>query len=86
MKPQSRDTSPEAETVLLDLLRKMTPNRKWNLISALNRTSRNLAISGIKHRFPQADEKEVTRRFAEINLGSDLAREVYGPISESLAP
>lgn len=44
----------------------------------LNETVRTLAISGIKQRHPAATPGEVRRMLAELMLGEDLARKVYG--------
>jgi hypothetical protein len=77
---QSPDTSPEAERVWIELLRQTPPWRKMQLADQMSRTVRELAMSGLRLRHPQAGETELRRRFAEIHLGAALAKQVYGPL------
>jgi hypothetical protein len=76
------DTSPETEQVLFAMLRDMPAWRKLDLVAQLNQTVRELALSGLRERYPQADEAEVWRRLADLVLGSKLAEKVYGPLIE----
>lgn len=76
----SPDTSPEAEAVLLDLMRKTPPWRKMELLSSLNATARKLALAGLRQRHPNASEKELRRRLADLLLGPELALKAYGPL------
>ena len=80
MKTQSPDTSPEAERVLFDLLRKASPARKFELIVDANLTSRELALCGLRMRHPQATPQQLQRRLASLWLGDELAAKAYGPI------
>ena len=75
------DTSPETERVLFALLREMPAWRKLDLVAQLNQTVRELALSGLRERYPQADEAEIWRRLADLVLGAELAEKVYGPLS-----
>jgi hypothetical protein len=76
------DTSPEIEQVLFAMLREMPAWRKLDLVAQLNQTVRELALSGLRERYPQADEAEVRRRLADLVLGSELAEKAYGPLIE----
>jgi hypothetical protein len=76
------DTSPEAERMLFARLRDMPAWRKLDLVAQLNQTVRELALSGLRERYPQADEAEIWRRLADLVLGSDLAEKVYGSVIE----
>jgi len=76
------DTSPETERVLFTLLREMPAWRKLDLVAQLNQTVRELAMSGLRERYPQADEAEIWRRLADLVLGAELAEKVYGPMIE----
>ena len=78
MRTQSPDTSPEAERVMIDLLRKAPVWRRLQLADELSRTVRQLAMCGVRERFPEADEAELERRFADLHLGPELAEKVYG--------
>ena len=64
----NRDTTPEAEAVLVRLWRETPAWRKWELMEDLNRAARELALAGLRRRHPDA--------------GPELAAEVYGPLDE----
>ena len=53
MRTQSPDTSPEAERVLLDLLRQAPAWRKLRLVEDTNRAVKDFMMAGLRHRFPQ---------------------------------
>ncbi|MFQ5858784.1 MAG: hypothetical protein ACE5LU_24550 [Anaerolineae bacterium] len=76
------DTRPEAEAVLIGLLRQAPPWRKLHMVSQLNQTVRTLALSGLRARHPDATPQELRRRLADLLLGADLAAQVYGPLGE----
>lgn len=72
------DTSPEAEAVLIELLRQAPSWRKLKMVGDLNATVKQFALSGIRERHPDASEEEVRRHLADILLGEALAAKVYG--------
>lgn len=74
------DTSPEAEAMLIDLLRQAPAWRKLALVDDLNQAVRTLALSGLRQRHPHASEAELRRRLADILLGPELAEKAYGPL------
>jgi hypothetical protein len=76
----NQDTSPEAEAVLFKLWREAPAWRKWEMMESLNRDARQLALMGLRQRFPSAAPDELRRRLATIVLGEELATRVYGPI------
>jgi hypothetical protein len=76
------DTPAETERVLFAMLREMPPWRKLEMVAQLNQTVRELALSGLRERYPQADEAEVRRRLADLVLGPELAEKAYGPLIE----
>ncbi len=77
----SRDTDPKMEALQIRLLRQASPARKMELLAGLNAAAHALALSGLRSRFPQADENELRRRLASLLLGEELARKVYGASS-----
>jgi hypothetical protein len=80
MKTQSPDTSPEAERILFDLLRRATPARKMRMILSANLAARHLALCGLKIRHPHDSAARLRRRLADLWLGAELAARAYGPI------
>jgi len=78
MRTQSPDTSPEAERVLLELLRRAPAWRRLQLADRMSATVRGLCLAGLRSRHPKASEAELRRRFADIHLGPKLAEKLYG--------
>ena len=74
------DTSPEAEAVLIRLLREAPPWRKLEMVDQLNQSVKLLALIGLRQRFPQRDNEYIHRRLADLLLGEDLASKVYGSL------
>jgi len=79
------DTSPEVEQLQIELLRRTPPWRKLEMVGQLNETARTFALSGLRQRHPQATPQELRRRLADLLLGVELARQVYGPLTEEPA-
>jgi len=75
----NQDTSPEAETILFKLWREAPAWRKLEMMEDLNRTARQLALVGLRRRFPAASSEELQWRLAVMLLGEELATRVYGP-------
>jgi hypothetical protein len=73
------DTHPEIEALQARMLREMPGWRKMQLVTALTRASRRLALAGLRQRHPQASEAELQRRLANLLLGEELAAKYYGP-------
>ena len=72
------DTLPEAEEILIQLLRQAPAWRKFKMVGELNATVKQFALAGIRQRHPDASEAEVKRHLADILLGEELAAKVYG--------
>ena len=82
MRTQSPDTSPEAERVLLDLLRQAPAWRKLRMVEDTNRAVKDLLMMGLRHRFPQDSPAVLRRRLADLWLGPELSAVAYGPSPE----
>jgi hypothetical protein len=74
------DTRPEAEAVLIRLLREAPPWRKLEMVDQLNQSVKLLALTGLRQRFPHDDEARLHRRLADLLLGEELALKAYGPV------
>ncbi len=77
------DTHPKILALQIELLRKVTPARKLEMMAELNASVRLLALSGLRSRYPHANERELRRRLAGLLLGEELASKVYGSIDDS---
>jgi hypothetical protein len=71
------------EDLQVQLLRQASPVRKMEMLAELNVSARVLALSGLRSKYPEAGEGELRRRLAGHLLGEDLARKVYGGISDA---
>jgi len=78
--PLTADTSPDIERRQVVAWRAMTPAQKAELIVALTCTAREMALAGVRHRFPDASPREHFLRLAMLTLGPDLARRAYPEI------
>jgi hypothetical protein len=76
------DTSTDAERVQIEILRSMPSWRKLRLWNDLNMGMRQVALSGLRERFPNASSEELRRRLATLLLGPELATKAYGPEPE----
>jgi hypothetical protein len=74
------DTDPQAERVLIGLLREAPEWRRVEIMCGMIETLRSLVFSGVRERYPDAGEDEVRRRAADILLGPELAEKAYGPL------
>lgn len=72
------DTHPKMEALQIQLWRQASPTRKMHMLAQLNASARMLAIAGLRSRFPNATEIELRRKLADLLLGEELARKVYG--------
>jgi metallophosphoesterase superfamily enzyme len=78
MKPLSRDTTVEAQRKHYELMRRLTPSQRLAMAFELTEAGRKLILADLKHRFPQAKEEEIRRRFiARVLPRADVIR-VYG--------
>lgn len=76
------DTHPKIEALQIQLWRQASPTRKMQMVAQLNQSVRLLALTGLRQRFPQASETELRRKLADLLLGTELARKVYGETSQ----
>ena len=76
------DTTPEAEAVLIRLLRQAPPWRKLEMVDQLNQSAKLLALAGLRQRYQNDSADRLRRRLADLLLGDEVARKVYGPLPE----
>jgi hypothetical protein len=77
------DTHPKMEALQIELWRQASATRKMNMLAQLNAAARTLALTGLRSQYPQASEAELRRRLADLLLGEELARKVYGEIYDA---
>jgi hypothetical protein len=72
----SRDTSLEADRIMVELLRRATIGRKWAMLDQQCELVRSLARSGLKTRYPDAGPAEIEARLYDLVLGPELGPRV----------
>jgi hypothetical protein len=77
------DTHPKIERMQIEMWRQASPTRKMHMLAQLNASVRILALAGLRSGYPNATEAELCRRLADLLLGEELARKVYGEISRA---
>ena len=77
------DTDPKVEALQIKMWRQASPTRKMHMLAQLNASVRILALAGLRSRFPNATETELRRRLADLILGEELARKVYGEMKRA---
>lgn len=73
------DTHPEIAARHAQGLGEMPGWRKMQILAALIRASRQLALAGLRQRHPKASQAELQHRLASLILGEELAAKYYGP-------
>jgi hypothetical protein len=71
------DTDPEAERMMIELARNTPAWEKCEQIVAAIRTERELAMAGLRGRYPEAGEEELRKRLAALVLDRDIVMRVY---------
>jgi hypothetical protein len=59
----------------------MSPAEKAAIVSGLTDASYDLALAGVRHRYPDASAREHFLRLALVTLGRDLAIRAYPEIT-----
>ena len=72
------DASPEIERIQMEHVRAMPPWRKMELLGEMNRAVRDLAMTGLRQRYPDDTLEQRKRRLADLLLGPEMAERVYG--------
>jgi hypothetical protein len=76
-KPLALDTPADVERLQVERWRDMSMPDKADLISGLTQAAHDLALAGVRQRYPDATPREHFLRLAVLLLGPDLARKAY---------
>lgn len=77
-RPQSPDTDVAAERYLHARLRGLPPWRKAEMLSASTRAAYDLAMAGVRERYPSATADEARKRYAALALGREASIALFG--------
>jgi hypothetical protein len=72
------DTDEAAERRLIELTRQMPDEKKLRLVFSQIETGRQLALAGLKSRYPQASSEELKKRYAALVLDRETVMKIYG--------
>jgi hypothetical protein len=75
------DTSPAIEERQLEAWRRMSPAEKAAIVSGLTQAVFDMALAGVRDRYPAASPREQFLRLAVVNLGAELATKAYPEIA-----
>jgi hypothetical protein len=78
----SRDTTADIDRWQLAEAWSAPAWRKLRMAAELSQLTRDLALSGLRRRHPDADEREIRCRFASLLFGSELASRLCGRVEE----
>jgi hypothetical protein len=81
--PYYSDTHPKVEALQIRLLREAPSWRKMEMLAGLNAAAKSLALTGLRQSHTKASESELRRRLADLLLGEELARKVYGELEDA---
>ncbi len=74
----TEDTTPEAKAELVRRMRELSVEDKAEQVVALVQAAREMAMAGLRSRYPEASPKELRLRLAALVLDADTVRKVYG--------
>jgi hypothetical protein len=78
MKPLSPDTSPDAQRMHFQLMRRLPGWKRLTLAFELTQATRELVLADIRHRFAEASDEEIRRRFIARVLPREDVIRAYG--------
>ena len=73
---QSPDTTPEAEKVQIELIRKSSIAKRISVVRSLSRMTMFLSRRAIRRANPSLSEREVDLVFVELHYGKELAQQL----------
>lgn len=72
------DTDPKIARLVIELARATPAWKKFEQVAAMTNACRELAMAGLRSRYPRASEEELKRRLAALVLDRELVIKVYG--------
>ncbi len=85
MRTQSMDTSPEAERVQIELLRKASPAKRFGLVRSFSQSLIQASRQTIKQVHPEISQEELDLLYIELYYGKDLATRVRADLERRRA-
>src|SRR5260370_18820775 len=76
MKTQSPDTSLDAEAVLIELIRKASIGKRFNLVRSMTKQTIGANMHCWRESYPKASEQDAAIHFVSFNYGPVLAEQL----------
>jgi hypothetical protein len=77
-RPQASDTTEAADRLQFEMLRAMSEGKKAEILAGLLVAGAQLAMTGIRLRYPNASKREQTLRYAARLLDRQVMVDVFG--------
>ena len=77
-----RDTAPVVLARYRELIGRESGARRLELAAGLSEGTRELAMAGLRQRYPAADAAELRRRLAELLYGRAVAERAFGRLAQ----
>jgi len=74
----SRDTSPEAEAIIIAGYRRMSPTEKLERVRQMTQAVQQMALTRLREQYPEATERELVLRLASLWIPRDLMIRAFG--------
>jgi hypothetical protein len=71
------DTNPEAAEIHMEILRRLPPVRRLEMVFEMNAWLRELLAAGVRQRHPEYSDEQVRLAVIRLWLGEHWFREVY---------
>ena len=78
MRERMEDTAPSIEALRFEGFRRMSPAEKFALVNALTKNIRQLALAGIRLRYPGIGEHEAMLRLAAMSVDRATLVKAFG--------
>ena len=75
---QSRDTSPEAEAVLIEGYARMTAAQKAERVRQMTQAVQQMALARLRDQYPTASDRELQLRLASLWISRELMIKAFG--------
>ncbi len=77
-RPQSADTTEAVDRLMFEAYGRMSADEKLRRVRDLNRTCKMLCLQGLRERYPDADETELSARWAATFLDEKIVSALFG--------
>lgn len=74
---KKKDTCPEIEKKQIEILKKLSPERKIQIVFELIEVELNLIKEGISKRHPEYGKEEINLALIKVLIGENIFKKIY---------